>query len=63
MQTIIIKIEIGNAAFEENGGSEVACILRHLADRYGEEGFYLYRKLRDSNGNIVGSADLQESGK
>jgi len=59
MSTIVITIETDNAAFEETGGSEVARILRALATRYEEEGFYIYETLRDINGNAVGAAELR----
>jgi hypothetical protein len=51
-----IKIECDNAAFENDPLAEVARILREAADKLeqGQDGF----KLRDINGNTVGSADF-----
>lgn len=56
--TIRILINVGNAAFQEGGGSEVARILRDLADQYESDGFYVFAALRDVNGNKVGKAEL-----
>jgi hypothetical protein len=58
-QNIIIRINVENAAFEDGGPSEVARILRELADRYDGEGFYIYARLRDVNGNTVGSVEIE----
>jgi hypothetical protein len=57
---ITIEIDIDGAAFEESGGSEVARILRELSVRYEEEGFYYFGHLRDINGNLVGTANLED---
>lgn len=57
---ITIKICTDNAAFEEAGGSEVARILRKLADNFDRDGFHVYEKLRDINGNVVGSTEYSE---
>ena len=59
MSQITITIDIDNAAFEEAGGSEVARILRELADQYDSEGFHIFETLRDANGNRVGKVELQ----
>lgn len=59
MSTIVIKIHTDNAAFEDGGGSEVARILRHLADSYSN-GFHNFSIIRDINGNKVGTIDLIE---
>lgn len=55
-----LEIKMDNAAFEENAGSEVARILRQIADEVdcrdllpGEE-----IRLRDINGNTVGQAKI-----
>lgn len=57
--TIHITIDIDNAAFEDAGGTEVARILRKLATQYEHDGFYVFEKLRDINGNTVGKAELK----
>lgn len=51
-------LESDNAAFVDNAATEVARILRKLADRIaaGAEGEF---KLYDVNGNAVGSAWLE----
>ena len=58
---ITIKIETGNAAFDEEcGGSpthEIARILRDLADRFEDGTPPEY--LRDVNGNRVGTVDVR----
>lgn len=58
MATIRITIDTGNAAFEDFGGSEVARILRKLADRYDDEGLHVFAALHDVNGNKVGETEL-----
>lgn len=58
-KAIHIKIEIGNAAFEDVGGAEVARILRELANSYDEDGMEASYSLRDINGNAVGTAKLR----
>ena len=53
----VIKINCDNAAFEDDPTSEVARILRDIADRvHGDTGFSPGRDytLRDANGNEVG---------
>lgn len=56
---ITIKIDANNAAFDDDGGSEVARILRELADRYDRDGLFVSIPLRDKNGNPVGSVKYQ----
>lgn len=52
-----IEIDTDNAAFEHQSGTEIARILRQLADRCGVYTEYpAVGSLRDLNGNIVGSA-------
>jgi hypothetical protein len=70
MATLNIEINLDNAAFEDS--SEVARILRNLADRVeiqvydglgGQRVVHSLGKgvlLRDSNGNRVGSAQVEE---
>lgn len=59
--TFTLKIETGNAAFEENSGQEIARILRELASHIDErdvlpnEGSALF----DYNGNRVGRWDYE----
>ena len=60
MARITISMRVDNAAFEEGGGSEVARILRELADVYEECGFHVFANLRDINGNPIGSAKLED---
>lgn len=58
MSTFQLKIETGNAAFEEDGKSqELARILRNLAERLegGEMPDNDGWNLRDLNGNTVGN--------
>lgn len=58
--TLTIKIEMDNAIFEENSGSEISRILTNLAE--GVDGSDLQpgyaENLRDLNGNTVGSAKV-----
>ena len=60
--TITITICTDNAAFEDDPESEVARILaayaRQLAD--GLTNLSFARKLRDINGNTVGSVEVKE---
>lgn len=55
-----IKIEMGNAAFEQDPAGELARILRDLADKLEDRGFAVGNsiKLSDFNGNTVGSAEV-----
>jgi hypothetical protein len=57
---ITIKINTDNAAFSElSTGTEVARILRELADKvYGQELNYNFWTLVDKNGNKVGKAEV-----
>lgn len=55
---LIIRIKCDNAAFEGDPGLEVARILREYADDVAD-GVALNRKLRDINGNTVGSANTR----
>lgn len=56
-----ITIEMDNAAFEENNGTEAARILRTFADEI-DGGNYpvsgIIKPLRDVNGNQVGTAKV-----
>ena len=56
--TITIKIDTGNAAFDENKIAEVERIIREWLDGGG---VYAQPKLYDVNGNHVGSVKV--SGK
>lgn len=51
-----LRIETDNEAFTDSPKAEIARILRETADRL-ESGRYV-NKLRDLNGNTVGSAEL-----
>ncbi len=55
MEKIEITIETVNAAFEEQPASEIARILRRLADRFEHDGIIPDGlPLRDINGNTCG---------
>jgi hypothetical protein len=52
---VLIEIDISNDAFQESPGSEVARILRDLADQLDNQTVMPNSaKLRDVNGNAVG---------
>lgn len=55
-----VSFKMDNAAFEENTGGEAARILRHAADLIdGREVRPGYEdRLRDFNGNLVGTAKV-----
>ena len=55
-----ITITCDNAAFEDDPGAEVARILRELAKRCEYEGHAAPAILRDTNGNKVGQAEVEE---
>jgi hypothetical protein len=59
MPKIIIEIELGNAAFEENPQELTQIIYNDIAVRLGNRPYAIKPgdegKLRDSNGNTVGS--------
>jgi hypothetical protein len=59
MATFTLTIECDNAAFENDPLGEVARILREAAYQLdqGQDGF----KLRDINGNTVGSAAFEDN--
>lgn len=57
---ITIQIRTDNAAFEDTGGSEVARILRELAEQYDSDGLHIFVKLYDINGNAVGTVNVRE---
>lgn len=57
IEHITIKIETGNSAFDGSQVSEIARILRKLADdfeRHGAPSHYI----RDLNGNLCGSIQI-----
>lgn len=56
MGHIVIRIETDNAAFENNRGPEVRRILKEAGARLVDGS----RKLRDLNGNTVGSIAIDE---
>lgn len=58
-----VKIDCDNAAFEDrDSATEVATILRRLADRIYRDGFSgFYETILDSNGNDVGRYALKDS--
>lgn len=57
---ILIHLDLGNAAFEDNGNRETARILRSLAysiqDTYPKVGDF--ERLWDINGNAVGHYEV-----
>ena len=54
----IIEIFCDNEAFTNQPGTEIARILRELADKCEESGIPVYSTLIDINGNKVGKADI-----
>ncbi|MCQ4311725.1 hypothetical protein NAV33_07425 [Pseudomonas stutzeri] len=52
MEHIRINIETGNSAFEDEPATEVARILRKLADQFENGDFP--QTVRDINGNLCG---------
>lgn len=61
-----ISINTGNAAFKENLDEEIARILTELAERSIRHGYMIPSdtgKLRDVNGNTVGSWTLELDGE
>ena len=57
-ERITIVIETGNAAFVEGPASELASVLRAMADRIEVAGIPPAPK--DSNGNVVGSVTVEQ---
>ena len=60
MAKFTVEIDTDNAAFEDDLEAELGSILMTLA-RKVQSGKGFDFKLRDSNGNTVGSAYLEES--
>jgi hypothetical protein len=63
MEVIEIRIETGNAAFEDEPATEIARILRELADAFERDGGPVDARsggatLRDVNGNTVGGVRI-----
>lgn len=56
---LIIEIEMDNAAFEDDPGAEVVRILRTVPQKVDWRGANS-AKLRDSNGNTVGFARVED---
>lgn len=54
-----IQFKTDNAAFEDSPASEVARILREVADKI-EDGASFEGRVRDCNGNTIGSFELKE---
>lgn len=59
IEKITIRIETGNAAFEETPATEIARILRKLAADFENHGLPS-PVLRDLNGNACGSLEIAE---
>jgi hypothetical protein len=62
---LMIEIRMENAAFEDEPATEAARILRQLARDIAEDGAGAFdpgpgAKLRDSNGNTVGWARVED---
>lgn len=57
MERIIITIGTGNAAFDETPASEIARVLRVLAERFDQDGLPP-ETLRDINGNECGTVQV-----
>lgn len=57
-EEIIITLTTCGAAFEEAPASEIARILRKLADVFEDEGHA--EKLYDTNGNAVGRVTVRQ---
>ena len=57
-ERITIVIETGNAAFGDAPASELASVLRAMADRIEAAG--LPPAPKDSNGNVVGSVTVEQ---
>lgn len=59
--TFFVKINVGNAAFQESPDGEVVRILRKLADQL-ESGHGYSSDIRDLNGNKVGKVGFDDKG-
>jgi len=60
MEKIEITIETGNAAFDDEPATEIARILRKLADRFERDGALPDGlPLQDANGNTCGRVWIQ----
>ena len=51
-----LSINLGNDAFSEDPGSEVARLLRDLANAFERDGLH-DRRILDINGNLVGKVE------
>lgn len=58
IEHISIRIETGNAAFEEHPAHEIARILRKLAAQFELDGLPP-ANLRDLNGNVCGTVYIR----
>jgi uncharacterized protein (UPF0297 family) len=56
---ITITINTDNSAFEDSRDSEIARILHELADKIESRGINGVNKIRDFNGNQVGSVEVE----
>lgn len=59
MEWITLAIQTSGAAFEDEPATEVARILRELAERFEEYGHPQFRKLYDINGNACGTITVE----
>ena len=60
MEHVKIVITTGNAAFDDEPASEIARILRNLAERFEHDGIPP-EAIRDANGNVCGSVEVQRA--
>lgn len=60
MEHVTIKIETGNAAFQDAPATEIARILRHIAEQFEREGD-ASPVIRDANGNFCGEVQILAS--
>lgn len=60
MEFITIKFGTGNAAFDESPVTEIARILRKIADDFEQNGIPV-STIRDINGNFVGEVQILDS--
>lgn len=58
MEKIEITIETANSAFEDEPATEIARILRKLADEFETYGHAQFSKFYDINGNICGGITI-----
>jgi hypothetical protein len=55
-----LHVDTGNAAFDDYPATELARILRELAEALEHGDIRHYRRLYDINGNAVGECEISE---